>query len=287
MMEGDRKRQQEIQSIILDTATTIFCAVWLYNDPTWINPWNLSLMNWIIGGLFIRGAIVFYDHLVVLLVDKVCHQRLLPTRTTGKPVRYVGLDKQSYVFLTLNAFHEWAFVQRFCHFIWYNPDLSLKMEDLGVLNTIGALYVMFISMDLCYAPIHHFLHMPAVYPLIHKHHHRQHFPTRGYLDAGNEHPIEHWVGIICTWAATYAAMYVTGAHAVTVFLFMNIHATLAMLNHSPYHVEFTVIPGGIFKYAVANHEMHHRKFTYNYAQYCNLYDHLVGTYAPYEGPKEI
>jgi hypothetical protein len=30
----------------------------------------------------------------------------------------------------------------------------------------------------------------VVYPYVHKHHHRQILPKRGYLDAGNEHPIE-------------------------------------------------------------------------------------------------
>ena len=65
--------------------------------------------------------------------------------------------------------------------------------------------VLFIVYDFFYTLLHGFLHIRAVYPLIHKHHHRQHFPTRGYLDAGNEHPIEHVVGVTCTWAAVLAA----------------------------------------------------------------------------------
>ena len=57
-----------------------------------------------------------------------------------------------------------------------------------------------------------------------------------------------------------------------------------MLNHSPYDVEFDLIPFGILQYSVANHEMHHRKFTVNYAQYCMWYDHLMKTFCAYEGP---
>jgi sterol desaturase/sphingolipid hydroxylase (fatty acid hydroxylase superfamily) len=38
------------------------------------------------------------------------------------------------------------------------------------------------------------------------------------------------------------------------------------------------------KYSVANHEMHHRKFTVNFAQYCMWYDYGMKTYADYEGP---
>ena len=70
-------------------------------------------------------------------------------------------------------------------------------------------------------------------------------------------------------------------------MFFNIHAALAMLNHSPYDVEFDIIPFGILKYSVANHEMHHRKFSVNYAQYSMFYDHLMKTFALYEGPTDI
>lgn len=283
----DRRRKVQIQSAILDTCTAAAVGTLYHKNPGFFNPWNLSLQHWLLGGLLIRGAINFYDHLVVFAVDSLFSQNYLPTRTTGKPVRYVTLDTKSVVFLTINAVHEWIFVQRLCHYIWYNPEISLNLQDIGLLNTVGALWVMFLVLDICYAPIHHILHMPFVYPLIHKHHHRQHFPTRGYLDAGNEHPIEHVVGVTCTWAAVLSASYLCQAHAVVIFLFFNIHAALAMLNHSPYDVEFDIIPFGILKYSVANHEMHHRKFTVNYAQYSMFYDHLMKTFALYEGPTDI
>jgi sterol desaturase/sphingolipid hydroxylase (fatty acid hydroxylase superfamily) len=274
---SDRKARQQLQGRILDTCATVAVLAVLYRQPEFFNPWQLNLWQWIVGGIMIRAAIAFYDHLVVFLVDSIVGHRLLPTRTTDKPVRYVELDTISTVYLTINAVHEWVFVQRLCHYIWYSPNVSLQVEDIGLVNTIGALCVMFLVLDLCYAPCHHILHMPALYPLIHKHHHRQHFPTRGYLDAGNEHPIEHLVGVLCTWASVLSAVYLVQAHAVILFLFFNVHAALAMLNHSPYDVQF-------LGYSVANHEMHHRKFTVNYAQYSMLYDHLMNTYAPYEGP---
>jgi sterol desaturase/sphingolipid hydroxylase (fatty acid hydroxylase superfamily) len=276
-MSVDRRKIQQLQSVVLDTCTACAVGTLFYYKPEFFNPWNLSLFQWMLGGLAIRGAINFYDHLVVFAVDSIFNQKFLPTRTTGKPVRYVDLDMQSIIFLSINAVHEWIFVQRLCHYIWFSPDVSLEIEDIGLLNTVGALVVMFIVLDLCYAPCHHILHMSAIYPLIHKHHHRQHFPTRGYLDAGNEHPIEHVIGVLCTWASVLSAVHIVNAHAVVIFLFFNIHAALAMLNHSPYDVEF-------LGYSVANHEMHHRKFTINYAQYCMWYDHIMKTYARYEGP---
>jgi sterol desaturase/sphingolipid hydroxylase (fatty acid hydroxylase superfamily) len=281
---SDRRAIQVVQGRVVDFCTAGAVAVLQYQKPEFFNPWKLSIWHWILGGLAIRAAITFYDHLVVFVVDTIFRHKRLPTRTTGKPVRYVDLDMQSFVYLAINAVHEWVFVQRLCHFIWYSPNVSLKVEDIGVLNTVGALWIMFVVLDVCYAPCHHILHLPALYPLIHKHHHRQHYPTRGYLDAGNEHPIEHVIGVLCTWGAVLSAVTLVRAHAVVLFLFFNIHAALAMLNHSPYDVEFDVIPFGILRYSVANHEMHHRKFTVNYAQYCMWYDHLMKTFSLYEGP---
>lgn len=280
-MARDRRAQQLQMSRVLDFCSASAVVAWVYQDPSWINPWSFSYLHWIIGFVLIRGAIVVYDHIVIFLVDNLCHSHLLPTRTTGKPVRYVSLDKTSIVFLSINALNEWIFVQRLCHYLWFSSSVPKLVSDLSLVNTLGALYVMFVVLDVCYAPCHHFLHLPAVYPLIHKHHHRQHFPTRGYLDAGNEHPIEHLIGTLCTWAAVLAAVHTTGAHAATIFIFFNVHAALAMLNHSPYDVNFGAL--GI-QYSVGHHEMHHRKFTVNYAQYCMWYDFCMKTFLPYEGP---
>ncbi|CAB9505984.1 C-5 sterol desaturase [Seminavis robusta] len=283
----NRQEEQRIQSIILDSLTTIAVAYGLYNYPGYFNPWGLSLFQWLCGVVGIRSAVFFYDNMVLMLLVEFVwggETNLLPTRTTGKPVRYVSLDTKSIIFLVINAFHEWLFVSRLVHYLWHSPDVPLRWQELGTLNSLGSLAVMFVVIDLIYSPCHHILHLPWLYPLIHKHHHRQHFPCRGYWDAGNEHLIEHIIGVLAAWGAILAATHgPTGAHGITIFLFFNIHAALAMLNHSPYNVEFDIIPG-IMTYKVANHEMHHRKFTVNYAQYNLMYDHLMGTYAPYEGP---
>ena len=280
-----RQSQQNLQSKLLDTASVVAVSALGYLHPEYFNPWNLSLVQWLVGAAAIRAAIFFYDHLVVFLMDTVLHSQLLPTRTTGKPVRFVSLNVQSYVFLTINALHEWLFVQRLLHYIWYSPHVSLELNDIGLVNTLGALAVIFMVNDFIYAPCHHLLHWPSLYPLIHKHHHRQHFPTRGYLDAGNEHPIEHLVGVLSIWGGVLAAVATCRVHGAAIFVYFNLHATLAMLNHSPYNVRFHLVPG-LMEYSVGNHEMHHRQFTVNYAQYCMWYDHFMHTFAPYQGPKE-
>ena len=338
-----RAQKQKLQSTALDTAAALFVVHYLYNNPSWPNPWNIpSAQLWIAGFISIRCAIVFYDHLVVATIEKLFKCKVLPTREPGAPpVRYVSLDLRSIVYLSINSLNEYAFVMRLTHYLWHGGHQQLvpwKVEDISLENTIIALGIMFVSMDMLYAPLHHFLHLPSMYPLIHKHHHRQHYPVRGYLDAGNEHPIEHMIGVVCTWFAVLSAELLLpscrlclsgnanspdfiskggGVHAVTVLIFFNLHAALAMLNHSPYNVDFSLpfigssdlfgkdnrlmkVIGGIpfigkrlvriltgqwFMYSVGHHEMHHRKFNFNYGQYCMFYDLLMGTFIEYEGPK--
>ena len=359
------RQKQKISSIILDTTTALYVAHYLYTNPTYLNPWDLpNAQLWILGFICIRLGVIFYDHLVVLLIEKCFKSKVLPTREPGAPsVRYVTLDTRSYIYLFLNSFNEYAFVMRLTHYLWqdgYQQLLVWNITQMTIGNTIIALGIMFISMDMLYAPLHHALHLPSLYPLIHKHHHRQHFPTRGYLDAGNEHPIEHMIGVMCTWFAVCTAevflptcilwlrrikeygligIWTTslaagedktwalqggGVHALTVILFFQFHAALACLNHSPYNVKFSlpfvgsskiffgssnekdtnnkviqwldkrsttigkwlrrIVTGQWFNYSVGHHEMHHRKFNYNYGQYCMLYDTWMGTFIEYEGP---
>ncbi|KAL3786100.1 hypothetical protein HJC23_003217 [Cyclotella cryptica] len=342
-----RLRKQRILSLLLDSATAIFVAQFIYNNPSYLNPWQIpNSQLWILGFVLIRCAIAFYDHLVVFLIEKFFRCQVLPTRQPGAPpVRYVKLDMRSVIYLSINSFNEYAFVMRLTHYLWnggYRTQLPSELSQLTLGNTIVAIGIMFVSMDLLYAPLHHLLHLPSLYPFIHKHHHRQHFPVRGYLDAGNEHPIEHMIGVVCTWFAVCSAEMLLptlsmlwevvkndgessladfnfqggGVHAITVFVFFQVHAALAMMNHSPFDASFSlpfvgstllfgndnvvlriveqvpfvgmglgrVLTGRWFNYSVGHHEMHHRKFNYNYAQYCMFYDLWMGTFLEYEGP---
>lgn len=183
---SSRQATQRLQSLALDSVTAAAVGYGVLCYPAYFNPWQLGAPQWILGCCLIRGAIAFYDFLVIWVVETLFGgiKNLLPTRTTGKPVRYVPLDTKSIVFLVINALDEWIFVQRLCHFLWYNAAVPKGWQQLSISNTIGATAVMFIVLDFCYGPSHHVMHQPWCYPLIHKHHHRQHYPVRGYLDAG-------------------------------------------------------------------------------------------------------
>jgi sterol desaturase/sphingolipid hydroxylase (fatty acid hydroxylase superfamily) len=243
-----------------------------------LNPWGLGPGQLLAAFLAVRAGIYVWDNVVEKIVE-LSGARKLPTRDKPvKPELQPELNRLSYIYLTINAIDELIFVMNITYFMWHSPLVKLRLDELSVLNTFPALYVMFLSMDAVYAPLHRFMHWRPVYPLVHKHHHRQIYPTRGYADAANEHPIEHVIGVACSWAGIFAAAYTTGVHAATLAVFFNIHAALAMLNHSPYDVEFNYLG---FNYSVKAHEMHHRKFTLNYAQYFMLWDRAMGTFRPY------
>lgn len=243
-----------------------------------LNPWDLGPAMLLAGFFAVRGGIYVWDNVVEKLVQ-LSGTRKLPTREKPiKPELQPPLNTLSYVYLFINAINELVFVMNITHFLWHSPLVKLSASELGVANTFLALYVIFLAQDAVYAPLHRFMHWRPVYPLVHKHHHRQIYPSRGYADAANEHPIEHMIGVLCAWVGIFAAAYTTGVHAATLFVFFNIHAALAMLNHSPYDVEFSYLG---FNYSVKAHEMHHRKFTLNYAQYFMFWDRLMGTHRDY------
>jgi hypothetical protein len=62
-------------------------------------------------------------------------------------------------------------------------------------NTAGAFLALYVVYDLFYTLFHRFLHHRSVYWLVHKHHHRQHAPTRCVASKPNVPPEGGWL----TW----------------------------------------------------------------------------------------
>ena len=119
--------------------------------------------------------------------------------------------------------------------------------------------------------------VPRVYKWVHKHHHRQHAPTRGNTDAVNVHPFEFVVGEYCHLLAVYCLCALTGeCHVAAVLVFIVLGGMLASLNHTRLDVR---VPWGV--YEVRSHDVHHRLPTSNYGQYTQVWDRLLGTFRPY------
>ncbi|RNF19350.1 putative C-5 sterol desaturase [Trypanosoma conorhini] len=140
------------------------------------------------------------------------------------------------------------------------------------------LVVLFVVYDFFYTLFHWGLHWPPIYPLIHKHHHRQLTPFRGIDDSINDHPFEYVTGEYLHLFVLYLLTRVTPVgqvHALTAVVFIFIGGTLAGLNHTRIDVR---IP---YLFNVCAHDLHHAQFHYNYGQYIMLWDWVFGTFKSY------
>jgi sterol desaturase/sphingolipid hydroxylase (fatty acid hydroxylase superfamily) len=242
-----------------------------------LNPFGLGSGEFVAAYAALTAAKLLLDVIVLQLVKFLALPKL-PSRENSKLKGLQELGNWDYTFLTINSTIEFVFSMHFLQLLINSPLLVRNVQDFGLLNTFPALFLMFAIDDLYYTPLHMFMHWRPVYAYVHKHHHRQNLPTRGYFDAGNEHPIEQFIGLGCLWATLHTVPLITGLHIVTLLLHFTIYAALAMLNHTEVDVSFNWFG---FSYSVRAHEMHHRYYTCNYAQYFMWYDKLLGTYRPY------
>ncbi len=118
-----------------------------------------------------------------------------------------------------------------------------------------------------------------MYRLVHKHHHRQHAPSRGNTDAINVHPFEFVVGeynhLLAVWLT---GLLLHRVHVAAVLAFIVAGGVGASLNHTRLDVR---LPGGGWLFDVRAHDVHHRMPKSNYGQYTMAWDRLLGTFRPY------
>jgi sterol desaturase/sphingolipid hydroxylase (fatty acid hydroxylase superfamily) len=135
-------------------------------------------------------------------------------------------------------------------------------------NTLASTLLQLAVYDGIYYWFHRALHLPAIYPYIHKHHHKQLAPTRGTIDGINTHPFEFISGlyhhILC--------LYLIPSHIYGAATFLVITSLMASLNHTRWAVHIPYI------FEVRDHDMHHQIFTCNYAQYVPWFDWIFGTH---------
>merc|ERR1711997_343095 len=74
-------------------------------------------------------------------------------------------------------------------------SLAYILNPLNSLTIFAHFLAMFCVYDLIYYAFHRALHIPAIYSLVHKHHHRQVSPFRGTYDGINTHPFEYIFGL--------------------------------------------------------------------------------------------
>jgi sterol desaturase/sphingolipid hydroxylase (fatty acid hydroxylase superfamily) len=150
---------------------------------------------------------------------------------------------------------------------------------------------MFALYDLIYVPWHRFLHVPVIYPYIHKHHHQQLVCFRGTYDGINTHPVEFLSGIylhllsivllqrllvMLSSSPFLGGLSLPPLQGAAVLLFYVCSGLMASLNHTRHAVHVPAI------FDVRDHDVHHRLPRNNYGQYVMWWDRLCGSYLPYD-----
>eukprot|EP00808_Paulinella_micropora_P016065 g40943.t1 len=245
-----------------------------------VNPLGLTRNTWVIAYVIKCCSLALLDQLVDFVIKCFKPNRLgfrdENPRVKGLP----RLEWIDYLYLTINSVIEYLFASHVADmvFFWDSMFISCTWSGLTIWNTFPALWLIFAVDDAIYTPAHALMHERHLYPYIHKHHHRQTLPKRGYLDAGNEHPIEQLIGQSALWMALQIVSRLTGLHAVTIVVHFALYAVLALTNHTEWDLRFS---GFGFSYTNGAHEMHHRNPDCNRAQYFMIWDKLMGTYEPY------
>ena len=123
--------------------------------------------------------------------------------------------------------------------------------------------------------MHYILHSKYLYSYIHKQHHKQYLPYRGYNDAGNEHPLEQILGEFLVYVSIRLVSLHMKVHVVSILIQFILYAFFAIATHLPQKLE-TRILGFLYKNKL--HEIHHIKQSVNFSQNCPLWDIFMGTY---------
>ena len=241
-----------------------------------LNPWGLSATLWAAAFVAARIVLLVGVEGVVSAVGRRLSK--LPTRTGGRqPYKHpIGLLDCTYI--AANSLVEFTFMSHLSRFLWLSPRIDRHFAALSVLNGPVATWLMLVVDDMLYAPTHRLLHWPPLYGWVHKHHHRNAFPTRGYIDGANEHPLEQVIALSLHWVAAHIVARIVGLHVAAAVAHLLLKAAGACFNHTGHDLRFSAL--GV-DYSVRAHEMHHRYPQKNFGQCVMVWDRIMGTYSPY------
>lgn len=222
-----------------------------------------------------------YNYLFIPILARTAFRGTLPHKV--RPLE--KLDVIDHVYITFNKLVSILFVFHCILFVrssGMDCDFGALAADPSVLGAALVkvpvhLLFLFVVYDFFYTLFHWALHIPGVYSLVHKHHHRQMSPFRGNTDAINVHPFEYVTGEYNHLFALWLLLRVVPAaevHALSFLVFILVGGLGASLNHTRVAAR---IP---FLFSVAAHDFHHRQPRCNYGQYSMLWDNVFGTFKP-------
>jgi len=153
--------------------------------PSLLNPWDLSPREWFAGYVCVRAVLLLAVEGLVFLSARVLPK--LPTRTGPKPPYVHPLGRLDVLYLLINSFIEFVFVNQILWLLWHSPLARLSLDAdqaprlaaaydlpripqvmragaaLSLLNGPAALWLLLVTDDMLYAPTHRLMHWAPVY----------------------------------------------------------------------------------------------------------------------------
>lgn len=234
------------------------------------SKWTVNILPLFVGIIFLGLEIL------AVIVQPVCEMfQISKIPIKGKHLdEFDSLDR---TYILINKLSTAAFVYHVLYVTTHTSTIKWDPSEVTIGNTLGSLVLFYIFYDFFYCNFHRILHIRWLYPLIHKHHHRQKAPSRGNPDAINVHPFEFIVGeylhLLTIWTIP--------CHIYTAAFFIVLGGILASLNHTRYDVRWS------WFFNVNVHDVHHRIPESNYSQYTMLWDYLQGSYRPYDSVLDV
>jgi Delta7-sterol 5-desaturase len=226
-----------------------------------------SIVLWsIFGGLFILAVVGGYYHLRYYVL-----RRGAPETWKCQPKRFLRPDQQrqalrlSCMNLVIGGILSGSFIYGLQHGL--QTPLYFEVEEYGWTYTLLSTLVLFVMVDGLAYYAHRLLHVRALFPHIHRWHHRYIATTPFVVTA--MHPVE----FVTFQAATFLPMFVLpfwAGSAVFVFVYILV---FNIIDHSGVKLKSSLPWQGPSTF----HDDHHVYFHCNFGQVLTLWDRVHDT----------
>jgi sterol desaturase/sphingolipid hydroxylase (fatty acid hydroxylase superfamily) len=193
-------------------------------------------------------------------------------RNTGKPLAWKDWSYIYFNRLIVLPFLSFLIVKH----VWSSKAVVFDMDKLNLFNG-GLMFVVVFSLsDFSYYVMHRVVHrIPVIYQFVHKHHHGESEPIRGWADTCNAHPTDFFYTGVCTSPLSCLWLMPEGSvHIVAIALCLWINSFVGSLGHC--RLDLNVI-----FFNTRFHAGHHGYSRCNFAQNIEIWDRIFGTYKDY------
>ncbi|CAK0845488.1 unnamed protein product [Prorocentrum cordatum] len=227
----------------------------------------------------VPGVLLWQHSLYVLafLPGKLVWERALQSivqwaAPSKRRLTHAGFGMLELAYLCVNNFTELTVILHSVAFA-ISDDVSKHPSDIGFWNTIASFAICFLGFDFLYALWHRVMHQPWLYAWVHKHHHQQVAPHRGWYDTASMTPAEHCSTLLIFLMVPRISASIVGLHAVAYAVFVLLWYSLEVANHLPNELSIRMLG-----YSSSAHHAHHRHLTCNYGTLSCFADRVLGSF---------